>query len=696
MRIFLANDYFGAGNAGDDLTLHGFLAAAARHPDVQLTVCTAHDLAGRQRCFPRIQWLPEDEAVRNDALRNADVWLGLGDTPFQLDSGAWLLDRNERERRRCAALGKPMYLLGVGCESAESAADLRSQALLESVAHVWVRDEFSAGALRPFIDAARLTTGADLAHLAFGDRTPPPPREAGVVGLLLAFERSEQFDLREIERFIEGRASGLTRWLVQEVRTFPHVEQWLLGRLAPEVRARLSIMEFAYATSSVGDYLRAFGAPEVTVTSRYHAALVAAWHGSKVLVVTRSAKVRGLADELDLAHVDRADSRAALEAGVERAAAVPRERLQDARRRASSICDAFFEECRAPKTVIATVNTGARARLTPISKPLPLESLQASIDAEIPSSLSAGETVIVRCTVTNLGDAMYVSAPPNPVELCYRWYDDTGVPYGAGTWIHTALPQPLAPGETVNTAMRIGAPPLPGRYQLAVSLLQESVAWFDDIDAASGVRGDVTVEAGVIAPNLPETFFLLSPAERRERTLQAIEAHVPLLDRWGRVNESWHSEWGFRAACAAEWLSAARSVADLGCGAMTLEQYLLPSQRYIPVDLVARDDRTIVLDLDRDDLSPAAADACALLGVLAYLFDVSALLENVRAVFTTAVVSYSVCRAASEIDARLELGWVNHLSYDALLALFRNAGFVVVKERHIDEAQFLFELAAAH
>ncbi|MDQ6943515.1 MAG: polysaccharide pyruvyl transferase family protein, partial [Candidatus Eremiobacteraeota bacterium] len=542
MRIFLGNDYFGAGNAGDDLSLHGFLAAAARHPDVELTVCTAHDLAGRQRCFPRIQWLPGDEAVRDDALRKADVWLGLGDTPFQLDSGPWLLDRNERERRRCAALDKPMYLLGVGCERAEAAADPRSQALLESVAHVWVRDEFSAAALRPFVDGAHLSTGADVAHLAFGDRTPAPPREPGAVGLLLAFEQSEQFDLHEIERFIERRAPGMTRWLVQEVRAFPHVERWLLDRIAPETRARLSVMEFDYATSSVDEYLRAFGAPELTVTSRYHGAVVAAWHGSKVLVVTRSAKVRGLADEFDLAHVDRADSYAAMEAGLQRAAVVPRERLQDARRRALTMCDAFFAECRAPRTRVAAVHAGARAKLAAISEPLPLESLRASIDAEIPSSLSTGETAIVRCAVTNLGDATYVSAPPNPVQLCYRWYDGGGVPHGAGTWIHTALPQPLAPGETVNTAMRVGAPPLPGRYQLAVSLLQESVAWFDDVAPASGARGEVNVEAGVIAPKKPETFFLLPPAERRQRTLQSIEARMPLLDRWDRIDESWRSE----------------------------------------------------------------------------------------------------------------------------------------------------------
>ena len=342
--VFVGHDFFGAGNFGDDLALAGFLTVAAQHPDVQITICTPYDVEGQRALFPQIRWLSGDAAERERALRSADLWLGLGGTPFQLDSGPWLLDHNEDERRRCAAFGKPMYLLGIGCENPDAAADPRARKLLESVERVWTRDERSAAALHPFIASHRLSAGADMAHLAFG-AAPAAPRDPGVVGLLLAFERADQIDLDELGAFIERRGVGRTRWLVQETRTFPHVERWILAALSPAARARLNVMDPSYGTASVPDYLRAFGAPETTVSSRYHGVVVAAWHGSKVLVVSRSAKLRGIADDMGLPQIDDVNSHAALEAGLATAAVVPRERLAAMRDRARRMCDAFFAIC---------------------------------------------------------------------------------------------------------------------------------------------------------------------------------------------------------------------------------------------------------------------------------------------------------------------------------------------------------------
>jgi polysaccharide pyruvyl transferase len=482
--IFVGHDFFGAGNFGDDLSLMGFLAESARRPHVQITICTPHDRASQRRRFPQVRWLANDDAVRMDALRSADVWLGLGGTPFQLDSGPWLLDHNERERQRCAALGKPMYLLGVGCESPAAAADPRSRALLAAAERVWTRDERSTVALAPFVMPGLCSTGADVAHLAFDGVAAVPPREPDVVGLLLAFERREQLDLPELELFLRRRPPGRTRWLTQEVRALPFLERWILAELTPAARSRLSITAVDYAADSVDDYLRAFGAPDVVITSRYHGALVAARHGSKVVVVTRSAKLRGIADQLELRHIDRVDSHAGLEAAVEMAATASPERLRLVRDRALRMCEAFFDVCTEPAGTIV------------VSDPLPPESLRATIEVQIPPSLDAGEIAVLPCRIANGGNATYVCAPPNPVQLCYRWYDAGGAPYGSRTWIHTPLPRPLAPGASADTAVRIEAPRLPGRYTLAVTLLQEQVAWFDDVDPASGTSGIVLVGVG--------------------------------------------------------------------------------------------------------------------------------------------------------------------------------------------------------
>ncbi|MDB5069330.1 MAG: hypothetical protein JWM87_441 [Candidatus Eremiobacteraeota bacterium] len=684
MRVFVGHNFFGAGNFGDDLTLAGFLHAAARYPNAEITICTPHDRASQELRFPQIRWLADDAGTRENALRGADVWLGLGDTPFQLDSGPWLLDHNDRERQRCAALGKPMYWLGVGCESADAAADPRARALLAAAERVWTRDELSAAMLRPFVAPARLSAGADLAHLAFERERAGPSRQSGVVGLLAAFERREQFDLGELDVFVRRRPPARTRWLIQEARDLPYLERWILDRLAPDARASLSVMDFDYTTMSVAGYLRAFGAPAVTVTTRYHGALVAAWHRSRVLVVARSGKLRGIAEELGLSAIDAPSSHEALEAAIEAARPTRLERLVAARDRAQAACDAFFEH--GAQHVAVRIAPELRSAAC---EPLPHASLRATLALDVPRELRLGETIAVPCAVTNRGAATYASAPPNPVELCYRWYDGHGTAVGAGTWVHTPLPLPLASGETMQTALRVAAPPQPGRYTLAITLLQESVAWFDDVDPASGVRGTVTVRASAENDTV-DAFHALAPAERRALTLRSIEQRAPMLMRWKHVSGSW-TEWSKRAALTADWLSAARTVADLGCGGMTLERYLAPWQRYVPVDIVARDERTIVLDVEKDELAPIDAEACAVIGVMEYLFDVPAVLVKLRTAFARSVVSYNVA-AGGAANGRLENGWVNHFSYDELQRSFREAGLTVAKERLVDGSEFLFEL----
>jgi hypothetical protein len=406
------------------------------------------------------------------------------------------------------------------------------------------------------------------------------------------------------------------------------------------------------------------------------------------VIVSRSAKLIGIADELGLPHVERAGPRSALEAGLAAATFVRRERLHEIRDRAQRMCDAFFRECSTRTAAVEHRRAGTRA--TPrASDPHPPRSLRAAIEADVPKNLDAGGITVVRCVVTNRGDAIYTSAPPNPVELCYRWYDAHDAVVGAGTWVHSSLPRPLVPGDRVPMIARIAAPATPGTYTLAMTLLQEDVAWFDDLDPASGVR--VTVHVGPARDDDGDrAFYALALEERRAMTLHATQTRTPLLLRWTAMSTSAPDRWQQRAAAAAEWLRGARCIADLGCGGMTLERYLEPGQRYVPVDLVARDDRTIVADLEKDPLPAIDADACALLGVLPYLFEPRAVLRKVHRSFARAVVSYNT---DTDLEVRLGHGWVNHLDYDAVLRLFREAGFDVARERVMERDHYLFELA---
>jgi len=128
-----------------------------------------------------------------------------------------------------------------------------------------------------------------------------------------------------------------------------------------------------------------------------------------------------------------------------------------------------------------------------IADPLPPAALGVSIELEPPRRMQLDEIAIVRCKVTNTGAATYASAPPNPIVLCYRWYDNTGSAVGAGTWLHSPLPAAIGAGETIDAAMRIATPDRTGTYTIAVTLLQEGVAWFDDLNPAFGIRAAVAI-----------------------------------------------------------------------------------------------------------------------------------------------------------------------------------------------------------
>lgn len=87
-HVHIGHHFFGAGNIGDDWTIAGFLAAMDAIPaGARLTCCTSHDREAMRLRFPRVEWLEYGPASRAQMISEADAWLGLSDTPFQLDTG---------------------------------------------------------------------------------------------------------------------------------------------------------------------------------------------------------------------------------------------------------------------------------------------------------------------------------------------------------------------------------------------------------------------------------------------------------------------------------------------------------------------------------------------------------------------------------------------------------------------------------
>jgi hypothetical protein len=75
----------------------------------------------------------------------------------------------------------------------------------------------------------------------------------------------------------------------------------------------------------------------------------------------------------------------------------------------------------------------------------------------------------------------------HPVRASYRWLSTTGTVIN-GDGLRTTFARPVAPGESVTLELAVEMPPEPGEYLFEFCLVQESYAWFDQLDPSLAVR----------------------------------------------------------------------------------------------------------------------------------------------------------------------------------------------------------------
>ncbi len=161
----------------------------------------------------------------------------------------------------------------------------------------------------------------------------------------------------------------------------------------------------------------------------------------------------------------------------------------------------------------------------------------------------------------------------------------------------------------------------------------------------------------------------------RADTLRAIKTRRTAVARWKSLPTlTTDPLWIERAQAAVAFIPDGCHVLDIGCGDMQLEARLPTGCRYTPLDVVRRDKRTVLADLNRVALPVTDADFVVGLGLLEYLFDLPTFLGQVAAQFSRGLFSYHPLERSPRKD-RLSVGWVNALNSPELLALFRHAGF---------------------
>jgi hypothetical protein len=186
-------------------------------------------------------------------------------------------------------------------------------------------------------------------------------------------------------------------------------------------------------------------------------------------------------------------------------------------------------------------------------------------------------------------------------------------------------------------------------------------------------------------------FYEYDEATRVAMTQRAMDQRCTLVERWEALSAAESGGWTPRARMAAMLLEGVRRVADLGCGDMSLERHLPVGTIYVPMDVVRRDDRTIIVDFNTTVLPKLEVDACVCLGLLEYLYDVPVFLAAVREC-ASLVASYNPVDLGDPYLNRRSHAWVNDYDRAELEIEFVRAGWKIEKTLVCNGEQMLWRL----
>nr|WP_246617467.1 putative nucleotide-diphospho-sugar transferase [Rhizobium populisoli] len=174
-------------------------------------------------------------------------------------------------------------------------------------------------------------------------------------------------------------------------------------------------------------------------------------------------------------------------------------------------------------------------------------------------------------------------------------------------------------------------------------------------------------------PVLQSAYRDLKVDDRISRTAKLSVQHESDIARWAdKVNLL--SQWSGRAEIVASLIDAPDVVLDLGCGGMDLERHLKPGVTYQPSDIVSRDARTIVCDLNKGELPDIKASVVSMLGVLEYIHDPKLLLDRLAVKWPRLLVTYYPTDFDGKRD-RSAHGWFSALSSAGLVSIAVSAGY---------------------
>ena len=299
IKVHIGHHFYGSGNLGDDFMLAGFLSEL-NTCSIQLSCCTPYASDALVTRFPQVQWMPYTPEVRQTAIKSCDVWLGLGGSPFQNSVSQWFIEHLALEAKLCAEAKKDMYYLGIGGQDPLAYQDPVIQGIFNQAKAIWVRDEYTYKALSDISltqsKPSKIHLGSDLAHLLF-EKTPFSKCQPKRINVTLNFDTGSWDNLDSVIQSLAQLNLNEHNWLIQEVRSLPGSENWLFDKLSTSEKSNWTLKVSDSPQKPLSHVISNWPSAELTLTSRFHATLTAAWSGSKAVTFAINDKLRSVSEE---------------------------------------------------------------------------------------------------------------------------------------------------------------------------------------------------------------------------------------------------------------------------------------------------------------------------------------------------------------------------------------------------------------
>ncbi|MBK8551382.1 MAG: polysaccharide pyruvyl transferase family protein [Ignavibacteria bacterium] len=312
IKIFLSFDFYGAGNIGDDLMLDGFLKAL-KNNDYEFYCLVPRNSLHQQMRFPVINFFEFKE--RTDAAKQCSVWAGVGDTPVQVKSGDWFLQKLFKDNELIGERKIKYYFIGVGAEREAVSQKDKFAKVLGRVDHFWTRDSKSTEILVNDlkIQSDKVTTSSDLANISLSETFRPVIKKNRFkydIGICYYDENAEEENLTAIKLFLKKIKKRNKKILFSNDVSRKGLYEYNLYKKMftrlERIYNNIRIYQPDYFNSSkINELVSHYTECETVMSSRYHAILTAAWAGCRVIALERSSKVSALAEELCISEVKK-------------------------------------------------------------------------------------------------------------------------------------------------------------------------------------------------------------------------------------------------------------------------------------------------------------------------------------------------------------------------------------------------------